>query len=184
MSAHEWKEKNGRQERHNFVPYCKNVCHLTSGAHWKPECPSQAGEGHILGSGRGKGQGESPLPETFYPPGPTWSYPTDADQVSHTQPEQVIELLFPELLPPTSLLSVTNKQTNKQIPHLPPFQTKGLNLGAPRDRGSPGVRGEAEQTGKRPKRRGSGEATRLIFFFFLLCPPDCVWLQNRVGPES
>ena len=112
MSAHEWKEKNGRQERHNFVPYCKNVCHLTSGAHWKPECPSQAGEGHILGSGRGKGQGESRLPETFYPPGPTWSYPTDADQVSHTQPEQVIELLFPELLPPTSLLSVTNKQTN------------------------------------------------------------------------
>ena len=60
----------------------------------------------------------------------------------------------------------TNKQTNKQIPHLPPFRTKGLNLGAPRDRGSPGVRGEAEQTGKRPKRRGSGEATRLIFSFF------------------
>ena len=135
------------------------------------------------GVGQRESQGESPLPETFYPPGPTWSYPTDADQVSHTQPEQVIELLFPELLPPTSLLSVTNKQTNKQIPHLPPFRTKGLNLGAPRDRGSPGVRGEAEQTGKRPKRRGSGEATRLIFFF-LLCPPACVWLQNRVGPES
>ena len=63
------------------------------------------------------------------------------------------------------LPSLSNKQTDKQIPHLPPFQTKGLNLGAPRDRGSPGVRGEAEQTGKRPKRRGSGEATRLIFFF-------------------
>ena len=35
VSAHEWKEKNGRQERRNFVPYCKDVRHLTSGAHWK-----------------------------------------------------------------------------------------------------------------------------------------------------
>ena len=98
------------------------------------------------------------------PPGPTCSYPMDADQASHTQPEQMIELLFPELLPPTSLLSVTNKQ----IPHLPTSRTKGLNLGAPRDRGSPGVRGEAEETGKRPKHQGSEEATRSIFFFFKL----------------
>ena len=165
MSAHEWKEKNGRQERHNFVSYCKNVCHLTSGAHWKTEClrlPRQEKVTHILGAGRGKGQAESHLLETFYPPGPTWSYPMDGDQVSHTQPEQVIELLFPELLPPTSLLSVTNKE----IPHLPTSQTKGLNLGGPRDRGSPGVPGEAEQTGKWPKRRGIGEANRLILFFF------------------
>ena len=62
---------------------------------------------------KGKGQAESPLPEMFYPPGPTWSYPTDGDQVSHTQPEQVIELLFPELLPPTSLLSVTKKHETR-----------------------------------------------------------------------
>ena len=41
---------------------------------------SQAGEGHILGAGRGKGQGESRVPGMFYPPGPTWSYPRDADQ--------------------------------------------------------------------------------------------------------
>ena len=121
---------------------------------------SQAGEGHILGAGRGKGQGESRVPGMFYPPGPTWSYPTDADQASHTQPAQVIELLFPELLPPTSLLSVTNKQIPANFPNQRPESR------APRDRGSPGVRGEAEETGKRPRRRGSEEATRSIFFFF------------------
>lgn len=53
---------------------------------------SQAGEGHILGAGRGKGQDESRAPGMFYPPGPTWSYPTDANHASHTQPEQVTEL--------------------------------------------------------------------------------------------
>ena len=37
MSPHEWKKKNRRQERHNFVPYCQDVCHLTSGGHWKPK---------------------------------------------------------------------------------------------------------------------------------------------------
>ena len=87
----------------------------------------------------------------------------DADQVSHTQPEQVIELLFPELHPRPSLLSVTNK------PHRPTSRTKGLNLGAP-GTGQPGVQGEAEETGKRPKHQGSEEATRSIFLFFFAAP--------------
>lgn len=52
---------------------------------------SQAG-GHILGAGRGKGQDESRAPGMFYPPGPTWSYATDADRACRTQPERVIEL--------------------------------------------------------------------------------------------
>ena len=80
MSAHEWKEKNRRQERHNFAPYCKDVCHLTSGAHWKPERLRLPRQEKITSWG----QGESRVPGTFYPPGPTLR---DADQASHTQLE-------------------------------------------------------------------------------------------------
>ena len=75
----------------------------------------------------------------------------DADQASHTQPEQMIELLFPELLPPTSLLSVTNKQ----IPHLPSSRTKGLNLGAPRD-------GAALESEERKKKQENDQSTRAV----------------------
>ena len=102
--------------------------------------------------------------EHSIPPGPTWSYPTDADQASHTQPDQVIELLCPELLPPTSLLSVTNKQ----IPHLPTSRTKGLNLGAPRD-------GAALESEERPRKQENDQSTRAVkrpldrFFFFFFC---------------
>ena len=76
MSAHEWKEKNGRQKRHNFVPYCKDVCHLTSGAHWKPECLRLHRQEKVTSWGRAKGKARLShlFPERSIPqalPGPT-----------------------------------------------------------------------------------------------------------------
>lgn len=135
---------------------------------------SQAGEGHILGAGRGKGQGESRVPGMFYPPGPTWSYPTDADQASHTQPAQVIELLFPELLPPTSLLSVTNK-------YLPTSRTKGLNLGPP---GTGAALESEERQRKQENDQGAAAVRRPLdrfFFFFLNCCARLTVPGSRTG---
>ena len=63
----------------------------------------------------------------------------------------MIELLFPELLPPTSLLSVTNKQ----IPHLPTSRTKGLNLSAPKD-------GAALESEERKKKQENDQSTRAV----------------------
>ena len=61
------------------------------------------------------------------------------------------ELLFPKLLSPTSLLSVTNKQ----IPHLPTSRTKGLNLSAPKD-------GAALESEERKKKQENDQSTRAV----------------------
>ena len=130
---------------------------------------SQAGEGHILGAGKGKGQVESPVPRTFYPPGPTWSYPTDVDQASHTQPEQVIELLFLELLPPTTILSVTNKQTNTSSANFANQRPESRGLQGQGQPWSP-RRGRANRKMTKALRQWRGQKIDFVFLFlFLFC---------------
>ena len=135
-------------------------------------------QGRQSGVGRGKGQVVSRVPGMFYPPGPTWSYPMDADissGISHSTRESD---WTPRLWASSSHLpSLSNKGTS----------TSSVNLlkqwpesSGPKVEGQPWSPRRGRGNRKTTKACGSEEATKstFFFFFFLVAP---AWLY--LGPE-
>ena len=121
-------------------------------------------QGRQSGVGRGKGQVVSRVPGMFYPPGPTWSYPMDADissGISHSTRESD---WTPRLWASSSHLpSLSNKGTS----------TSSVNLlkqwpesSGPKVEGQPWSPRRGRGNRKTTKACGSEEATKSTFFFF------------------
>ena len=121
---------------------------------------------------------ECSIPQAL--PGPTLWMLT-SHQASHTQPEKVTELLVSELLPPTSLLSVTNKQTNTSSANFPNQRPESRG---PQGQGQPWSprRGRANRKMTKVPRHWRGQKIDFVFLFLFLFCWACLTVHGcRIG---